>query len=113
MEYERILGAHIKDVRKRRNMTQETLAELVGVTSQHISNIETGKTKVSLSTFIKIVNELNIPPEMVLAECMRIETPALKSDIMDIIQDCNQMELKILAEIIESSKIIIRKNKLV
>ena len=39
MEYERILGAHIKDVRKRRNMTQETLAELVGVTSQHISNI--------------------------------------------------------------------------
>ena len=97
MEYERILGAHIKDVRKRRNMTQETLAELVGVTSQHISNIETGKTKVSLSTFIKIVNELNIPPEMVLA----------------IIQDCNQMELKILAEIIESSKIIIRKHKLV
>lgn len=110
MEYERILGAHIKDVRKRRNMTQETLAELVGVTSQHISNIETGKTKVSLSTFIKIVNELNIPPEMVLAECMRIEAPALKSDI---IQDCNQMELKILAEIIESSKIIIRKHKLV
>lgn len=113
MEYERILGAHIKDVRKRRNMTQETLAELVDVTSQHISNIETGKTKVSLSTFIKIVNELNIPPEMVLAECMRIEAPALKSDIMDIIQDCNQMELKILAEIIESSKIIIRKHKLV
>ena len=94
-------------------MTQETLAELVGVTSQHISNIETGKTKVSLSTFIKIVNELNIPPEMVFRECMRIEAPALKSDIMDIIQDCNQMELKILAEIIESSKIIIRKHKLV
>lgn len=44
---------------------------------------------------------------------MRIEAPALKSDIMDIIQDCNQMELKILAEIIESSKIIIRKHKLV
>ena len=41
--------------------------------SQHISNIETGKTKVSLSTFIKIVNELNIPPEMVLAECMKID----------------------------------------
>lgn len=113
MEYERILGAHIKEVRKRRNMTQEILAELVGVTSQHISNIETGKTKVSLSTFIKIVNELNIPPEMVLAECMRFETPASKSEIMDIIQDCSQMELKILAEIIESSKIIIRKNKLV
>lgn len=41
MEYEKVLGAHIKDIRKRRNMTQEILAELVGVTSQHISNIET------------------------------------------------------------------------
>ena len=90
-------------------MTQEILAELVGVTSQHISNIETGKTKVSLSTFIKIVNELNIPPEMVLAECMKIETPVLKNEIMDIIQDCSQKELKIIAEIIESSKVILRK----
>lgn len=81
----------------------------MGVTSQHISNIETGKTKVSLSTFIKIVNELNIPPEMVLAECMKIETPALKNEIMDIIQDCSQKELKIIAEIIESSKVILRK----
>ena len=115
MEYEKVLGAHIKDIRKRRNMTQEILAELVGVTSQHISNIETGKTKVSLSTFIKIVNELNIPPEMVLAECMKIETPVyrylsvLKNEIMDIIQDCSQKELKIIAEIIESSKVILRK----
>lgn len=109
MEYEKVLGAHIKDIRERRNMTQEILAELVGVTSQHISNIETGKTKVSLSTFIKIVNELNIPPEMVLAECMKIETPVLKNEIMDIIQDCSQKELKIIAEIIESSKVILRK----
>lgn len=113
MEYERILGTHLKEVRKRRNMTQEVLAELVGVTSQHISNIETGKTKVSLSTFIDIVNVLNISPEMVLAECMKNETPAVKSEIMDIIQDCTHKELKVLVQIIESSKKIIRNNKLV
>lgn len=46
---------------------------------------------------------------MVLAECMKIETPALKNEIMDIIQDCSQKELKIIAEIIESSKVILRK----
>ena len=52
MEYEKVLGAHIKDIRKRRNMTQEILAELVGVTSQHISNIETGKTALYYQTII-------------------------------------------------------------
>lgn len=46
---------------------------------------------------------------MVLAECMKIETPVLKNEIMDIIQDCSQKELKIIAEIIESSKVILRK----
>lgn len=113
MEYEKMLGMHLKAIRKRRNMTQEALAELVGVTCQHISNIENGKTKLSLSTFINIVNSLNISPELVLAECMKIDTPAQKNEIMDIIQDCTQQELKILIQIVESSKRIIRENMLV
>ena len=43
------IGKRIKTARIRLDMTQERLAEQVNLSPSHLSNIETGTTKVSLA----------------------------------------------------------------
>ena len=42
------IGQRIKIARIKKGVTQETVADLIDITPAHMSNVETGKTKVSL-----------------------------------------------------------------
>ena len=61
MKYKKI-GARIVYYRKLKGMTQEYLAELVGISPQYLSKIENGnyKNSVSFSVLIKIAEKLNV-----------------------------------------------------
>lgn len=50
----------IKEVRKRVGMTQETLAEKLGVTKRTVSNIENGRTLPNLGTVFMIAAILGV-----------------------------------------------------
>ena len=52
------IGQRIKIARIKKGVTQETVADLIDITPAHMSNVETGKTKVSLPTLIAIANVL-------------------------------------------------------
>lgn len=52
------LGKTIRFVRSMKELTQEQLAEITNMSTTHISNIENGKTKVSLSAIFSISNVL-------------------------------------------------------
>ena len=43
----KVIGSNIKVCRIRKNLRQAQLAEMVGVSSQHISHIECGRTTVA------------------------------------------------------------------
>ena len=45
------IGKRIKIARIKKNLTQETVADRIGVTPQHVSNIETGNTSVMFNNF--------------------------------------------------------------
>ena len=47
MDYYEI-GQRIRRVRKAKGISQEQLAEMVGISVTHMSHIETGNTKLSL-----------------------------------------------------------------
>ena len=47
------LGKRIHTARKEKGMTQEELAEKVGVGNSHISHVETGKAVPSLALIVK------------------------------------------------------------
>ena len=55
-----LLGEQIKFWRQQRNLTQEQLAEKVGVTPGFISLIEIGKRRVSLESLLSLCRTLNI-----------------------------------------------------
>lgn len=49
-----LLGKRIKASRKKANITQEQLAESLEISTQYISQVERGVTKVSLDTLAQI-----------------------------------------------------------
>ena len=49
----KIFGLNVKYERERRGLKQEDLAEILGVSSVYISNIENGKHKISLTNAVK------------------------------------------------------------
>lgn len=50
----------LKEERKKKGLTQEALAEKVGVRRQTISMVETGKNKLTIKLAKKIANVLEI-----------------------------------------------------
>ena len=56
----------LKNYRKKNNLSQEELAEEIGISSRHLQRLERNEEKTRLSTFKKIVKALNIPDEEVI-----------------------------------------------
>ena len=60
-----MIGARIVYYRKIRGMTQEYLAEIVGISPQYLSKIENGNysKSVSFSVLMRIAEKLNVKIE--------------------------------------------------
>lgn len=57
------LGLNINYYRKKAGMTQENLAESIGVEKNHIGNIERAKIGASLDSIFSICEALDISPK--------------------------------------------------
>lgn len=62
MNIKNSLGKRIKELRKQRNLSQEKLAELVDISQNALSYIETGDNFCSAETLEKIITALEIEP---------------------------------------------------
>ncbi|MBR5179217.1 MAG: helix-turn-helix transcriptional regulator [Lachnospiraceae bacterium] len=76
------LGTRIKELRQEIGLTQESLAEIVGCNTSHISNIENNHTKVSLNVLLTIANTLNTSIDYLLSDQYDSEASALDNEIL-------------------------------
>ena len=60
------LGSRIRAVRRQQSMTQEHLAEKVGISASFLGHIERGTRVASLETLVLLCNVLNVTPEYLL-----------------------------------------------
>lgn len=60
MDTKKLLGRRIKELIKQKNISQEKLAELIGVEPTTLSNIVTGRNYPLMSTLEKILKVLNV-----------------------------------------------------
>lgn len=58
-----LLGLRIKEFRENRKLTQDKLAEMVGIDPKHLSRIENGRNYPSLETLEKILDNLDVTYE--------------------------------------------------
>lgn len=64
------IGTRIKEAREAKGLTQEQLAEIVGLSSTHISVIERGVKAPKLETFIEIANALDVTSDSLLLDVL-------------------------------------------
>lgn len=76
------IGKNIKKCRNAAGLTQEKLAERLGLTTNHISLIEQGNSGISIETLINICTVLGITSDSILFE--RDDIPKLDSVVEKI-----------------------------
>lgn len=105
------LGIRIRQKRIEKRMTQDSLADIVGITSPHLSNIETGKTKVSLPTLIAISNALSVSPDRLLCDNIISAQIIFEEEAKELFEDCDEYEVRMLVDMLKSLKDILRKSR--
>lgn len=90
-----LFGKKIKEYRKKLNLTQAQLAELVSVDDKHISCIESGKNFPSPDLMERFANALNVEPKDLFEFYYLQEPTDLKKDIISMLDELNQNELSL------------------
>ena len=103
------IGQRIKKIRKAQSLSQEQLAEKIGISTTHMSHIETGNTKLSLQVLVDIATNLEVGTDELLFETPANQKDIAKNDIQDILNACTPQQAKVIAEIIKSTKIAMDK----
>lgn len=105
------IGQKVKQIRQRKGVTQEQLAEAVGVGVTHISHLETGSGTVSLKVFLAIVNYLECSADEILCKEINAARPIVDNWLAELVADCDPTEVKIIADTVVTLKKSLRKNK--
>ena len=61
IEFYKLLGKRIKTLRENAYLTQEKLAEKVGISLDYLGKIEVSINKPGIKTILKLANALDIP----------------------------------------------------
>lgn len=100
-----LIGLRIKKIRKSQNMTHERLSELSDISPQHLSQIESAKTKLSLPVLVNICNSLNVTADKLLCDVLTADTSAeLSADIEETFKDCTADEIALMLSVAENLK---------
>jgi len=62
----RVLGIHLRTVRTRRKLTQEALADRIGIHPSYLGSIERGRRNVPLDTLCRLAWALRLEPHELL-----------------------------------------------
>lgn len=88
----KVIGINIKKYRKAAGFTQEKLAELLDVSTVHMSHIECGHVSMSLEVLLKLCDCLGVTPNQLLYGIYQ-ETESEETSILDGMDE----ETKLLA----------------
>lgn len=93
MNIKNLFGLKIKEYRKKKNLTQAQLAELVNVDDKHISCIESGKNFPSADLIERLATSLGVEPKDLFEFYYLQDTEDLKADIDNMLEKLNKDEL--------------------
>ncbi len=108
MDYYEI-GQRVRKFRKAHGFSQEELAELVGISTTHMSHIETGNTKLSLSVLVLLAQVLEVRTDDLLFERSNKSYTAAIDEIAAILEKCTPQQLRFMQEMMRAAQISLDK----
>ncbi len=102
-----VLGVRIREERMKLNLTQEQLAEKVGVSKNFMSLIENG-SNMSLETVINLANVFGVTVDHLLSDLVKGDPDQMIDQICSLLKKMNSRErlfiLNVAREYLETSR---------
>lgn len=95
-----LLGLRLKEYRENRKLTQDKLAEMVGIDPKHLSRIENGRNYPSLETLEKILDSLDVSYEEIFNFKLLVSKDELIKKINNRLEVLEESKLKLIYNIV-------------
>lgn len=92
------MGNRITTRRRHLGISQNLLAEKIGISNNHMSNIERGREKPSLDVLINLCNELKVTPDYLLMGSMHPQ--GVPQNLVDSLSLCTDEDIALLETIV-------------
>ena len=104
------IGKRIKIARIKADLTQERLAEMLEISPTHMSNIDTGTTRVSLTAIVSLANALSVTVDDLLCDSVVKSKVQFEKDIAGILADCDEYEIRMVKDMAQALKETLRRD---
>jgi len=98
------IGKRIQEQRLQKKITQERLAEMVGLSVPHMSGIENGKTRFSFQSILRIANALELSMDELLCGSLTQGKIVVQSEFADLLADCTVEEAGVILNTVKALK---------
>ncbi len=95
-----LIGESLKNIRISLGLTQEEVAESLGLAPRYLSDIERNKTKGSLTTLVKLCNLYKVTPTIVLKDYLTVSDGKLDEHISGF-NNLNENEKAIVRKLVQ------------
>lgn len=103
----KLIARRIRQYRHLQKLSQEELADRVGVSDTYIRKLEAGERTPSLETIVGLSATLNTTPDHLLLSASVLSKSA-NSSILELLNDCTPTEFVILYENMAELKELLR-----
>ena len=95
------LGIRIQELRKKKQLKQTELAEIIGIDSKHMSKLECGRSYPSFDLLDKIAQALDVSPDMLLSIDHLKDKNSLISEIDELLEKSEEAQVRKAYKIIK------------
>lgn len=96
-----ILGDVVRTTRKSRHLSQEALAEKIGVCKRTIIDIESNTGNPKFEVLYPLVRELDLPLYQVFYPDVE-ENSELKNVLIQEVSSCSELEMRVILSVVKS-----------
>ena len=99
---EKEIGKRIQQYRKKKGITQESLAEQIGVSHHHMSSYERGIYNIKLDTLVQIINILGCAADDLFCDVIDQGYKVRASRLSDLIETLSPEEQNKIFDVVET-----------
>ena len=99
---EKIIGKRIQYYRKKKELTQEKLSEMLGITPHYLSALERGIYNIKLETLVKILNCLECSADEIFCDVVNKASHAKSNELYEKIENLPLSEQRKIFEVVDT-----------
>lgn len=102
-QVKKTLGEIVYETRKNKKMSQEILAEKVGVCKRTIMDVEKGTANPKFELLYMLVRELNLPLNQIFYQDLD-KVSNLREELMREVKNCSEKEMQFILMVVKGLK---------